>query len=436
MVTHIELGSNAYGSETKLRAGRMISSRASTSADGAAEATYFFRTFPELRPVGPFNDPRNSAIVRFRLEGSDKTGISYVVGRNISSEAVDEIKREYHGMRPERRKKKNRRGGQRVMTPKGYENTNNESPCSRKDDFSQETSDASVQTPLAPSAMNVRSDGPVGSVQPLLSQISNQELPQVTAIDLLVDKQISDHYLTEHQKEIFLQHVAPFRNLQNDKMTTISEIAYLKYCEFLLDRLYPISPNKEEASSFQTEPGNSLEKTKNSESIEEVKKSVKELAERVPRESAEIKRMIADMTSNSTDSADSNLLSFAQNTLEHVNFLRSLANKPPLANLYELLNGAESDHNDISRLYKEEETLYKLAESLKRRGYSVRSPGEVIDELRKDLNEEKRQRLELEVRVRSLETSNHQARKVDWVPLILGVVPTLSILVILALKRL
>lgn len=186
---------------------------------------------------------------------------------------------------------------------------------------------------------------------------------------------------------------------------------------FLLDRIYPISPNKEEASSFQTEPRTSLEKTKNSESIEEVNKSVKELAERIPHEFAEIKRMITDKTSNSTDSADSNLLSSAQNTLEHVNFLRNLAGKPPLANLYELLSGARSDHNDISRLYKEEEALYELAESLKRRGYIVRSPGKVIDELRKDLNEEKRQRQELEIRFRSLETSNHQARKVDWVPL-------------------
>lgn len=178
-----------------------------------------------------------------------------------------------------------------------------------------------------------------------------------------------------------------------------------------------------------------MKKAENAESLEEVKKSIKELNERVSSGFAEIRGTLLAVTNNLAGSINTDIVLFAKETLERVNLLRCLASKPALANLYELLNEAGRGYTSAFGLFKDEETLDKIIETQKRRGYTVLTPGEVIEELRKDLNEERRQRQELEARVRSLETGVHQAKKVDWTPVILMIIILLFVSMILAQKK-
>jgi hypothetical protein len=425
MAKTIEPENDAYKPQTELKVGRMVSSRANTPDDGAAEALHFFNTFPELRPVGPFADPRNSTIRRFRLEGSDRTGVSFIVAQNITLEAVNEIKHEYYETQLERRSKRSKREKKNARysreKPKRSEANITSASSAAEVTSAQVTAAETLQQPIGSTAVNTHNgDSLTEMLQALSLQTRRHEQEQVTVADLIVDKWIDDHGLTQDQKRLFLRHVMPLaRDRRRGEMTLLSDTIYLKYCEHLLDRIYPLDHSKV-TDPLKTE--RRTQKAENVESVEQVKKSIKELDERVSGELSEIKKLLSNNeTRNSAVKTD--IVSFQRDTLELVNAARDLAGMPPITGLYELASANASGHSHLCASCENEKRLEEFIEFLKRRGYTVQSPAEVQKQLRKDLEEEKKRVQNLEIRVRKLEIEKQKdERKFDWTPVLLTVI--------------
>jgi hypothetical protein len=434
MTNSIEPGIRRHKLLTDLKVGRMVSSRTNTPDEGAVEAKHFFEMFPDLRPVGPFNDPRNSTIKRFRLEGANKTGISYAVGRNITLVAVDEIKQEYQTTRLERegRKKKLEKSEKFAVEASIKSWSDAELASSAGGAISESAASAGKETRqqhMVRSDTNALSEsGFIERPQALLlTQVQEQHV--VTWGDLVVDKLMTDHGLTQSQQDRFMRHVTPIvQGLRRDENEVLAEVVYIKYCQALLDRIYPLDQDKSENSS-ETELHAHLE---NSKSADEVKKR------------QDVERTSGELAVNNNDrnySSDSGLAhspgadiaSSYKDTLERVNMFRNIAGKPEVASLYELPSDTRSGHIVGEELRKD--NIEECVQLLKANGYTVTSPRESIKKLERDLSEEVNERRKLEFRVRDLEAKDRQAGKFEWGPIILIAIFIGFLLMILAMRH-
>lgn len=458
MTSRIVLEDDGYEPQTELSIRHMTSSWTDTPDDGAVEAMYFLERFPDLRPVGPFRDPRNSRINRFRLESSDRTGISYVVGHNINLEEINAIKEAYQQRRTERQSRKRKHRAKRDSSKRmsGFDpsaaNQHGEAA------FTSRTA-ASATVARQVSGISTGIDGHDSICSPATNReaigLKNEKrqqplshpvrclYPETQQRQVIfprphIEKMMAEHGLTAEQKDWFLEYekekaavMLPSGYDQEAELdfllTCRIDLIYLASGEAKSDRAKEIESLHAEVKSMKEEQTTrSLNEEREAARFKKLEDAVTSLQDNVTSLQDNVTKIsngilaltniISNILSNSSRGED--IVSKYNDVLDHANMVRDLCGMRRLSSLRELGRA-------------EEQERLETIECLKKLGYTVQSPGEVIEELRKDAIEERKQRQELEARVLDLETRIHQAEKFD---IILTIV-LLFVLMILALQH-
>lgn len=422
MASDIFLENDGYSPQPGLRIGHMTSSWTDTPDDGVVEAWYFLKRFPDLRPVGPFRDPRNSLINRFRLESSDRTGISYVVGRNITLEAINAIKeadqQRRTGRQSEKRKRRAKRGSNKRVSG---------SPSTANPRGAAFTSTATASTTVARQKSHISTG--IDGRDCICSPATNQEQRQVIFPRPYIEKMMAEHGLPAEQKDWFLEYAKErAKSMLPSGYDPEAELDFLRTCRIELfylasgkvksDRAREIeSPHAEVRSMKQEQTTKSLNEEREDARLKKLEDAFTSLQDIVAKLSNDILVLTKTISNELSNSSREDIVSKYNDVLDYANMVRDFSGMPRLSSLSELGRA------------EEKERLDNAIECLRRQGYTVQSPGEAIEELRKDMMEERKQRQELEARVLELETRIHQAEKFDIIVMII----LLSVLMILAL---